>query len=112
MIQSVIHKLLVDLLCDDMKAMITRKGDHSIPALVEFIAGGLFGVMRGWLGGNAPLSVEELNALFRRLAIPAVRSAFPQSYGGNWKRLIPLPLGAGHPVQSRRVMRTRTMPVD
>jgi AcrR family transcriptional regulator len=79
MIQSVIHKLLVDLLRDDVKAMSTRKGDRSIPteALVEFIAGGLFGMMNSWLRGKPRLSVEELNALFRRLAIPAVRSASP-----------------------------------
>jgi Transcriptional regulator C-terminal region len=79
MIQSVIHKLLVDLLRDDVKAMSTRKGDRSIPteALVEFIAGGLFGMMKSWLRGKPRLSVEELNALFRRLAIPAVRSASP-----------------------------------
>jgi hypothetical protein len=59
--------------------MITRKGDRSIPAeaRVEFIAGGLFGMMKGWLGGKVRLSVKELNALFRRLAIPAVKSAFP-----------------------------------
>ena len=44
---------------------------------MEFIADGLFGMMKGWLGGKAGLSIEELNALFRWLAIPAVKSPFP-----------------------------------
>ena len=42
-------------------------------------------MMNGWLGGKAGLSVEEINTLFRRLAIPAVKSACPQSYGSNLK---------------------------
>jgi len=44
-------------------------------AVVEFIAGGLFGLLMRWLGGKAKLSVDELNTLFRRFAIPAARAA-------------------------------------
>jgi hypothetical protein len=38
-------------------------------------AGGLFGRLMWWLAGKMRLSVEEVNTLFRRLAIPAVKAA-------------------------------------
>jgi hypothetical protein len=49
----------------------------SVPteALVQFIGGGLFGLLMWWLEGKIRLSVEDVNATFRRLAIPAVKAA-------------------------------------
>jgi len=38
-------------------------------------AGSLFGLLMGWLAGKLRLSVEKVNTLFRRLAIPAVKAA-------------------------------------
>jgi hypothetical protein len=75
-IRNIVHKLLVDLVRDGIKTILPR-GDHSTSteAFVQVIAGGLFGMLMWWLGGKVRLSVEELNALFRRLAIPAVRAA-------------------------------------
>jgi AcrR family transcriptional regulator len=76
MIQHLVHKLLVDLVRDDVKAMVSR-GNDSIPteAVVQFVAGGLFGLLGWWLDGKMRLSVEELNTLFRQLAIPAMKAA-------------------------------------
>jgi hypothetical protein len=50
---------------------------HSVPteALVQFISGGLFGLVMWWRGGKTRISVEELDAAFRRLAIPALKAA-------------------------------------
>jgi len=75
-IQDVVHKLLRDLIRDDVNAMIARGDADSTrkQALGEFIAGGLFGLLKWWLGGKAQLSVEELNALFRQFALPVVRT--------------------------------------
>ena len=56
-------------------------------ALVEFIASGLFGMMKGWLGGKARLSVAELNALFRWLAIPAVKSRSRRARFLSWQNI-------------------------
>jgi hypothetical protein len=42
--------------------------------MVQFIAGGLFGLLKWWLDGKMPLSVEEVNALFRRVAVPALKA--------------------------------------
>jgi hypothetical protein len=44
-------------------------------AMVQFIAGGLFGLLMWWGSGKQRMPVEEVNTLFRRLAIPAVKAA-------------------------------------
>lgn len=76
-VQSVLRKLVIDLVRDDLKMMVERDGRHSVvtDAVVEFIAGGLFGMLMWWLRGKARLSVEELDPLFRRFAIPAAKAA-------------------------------------
>jgi hypothetical protein len=42
--------------------------------LVHFIARGLFGLLTWWMHGKMRLPVEEMNALFWRLAIPAMKT--------------------------------------
>jgi AcrR family transcriptional regulator len=76
-VQNVLHKLTIDLVRDDLKAMADRIESPCAvtDAVVEFIAGGLFGLLMWWLGGRTRLSVEDLNALFRRFAIPAAKAA-------------------------------------
>lgn len=75
-IQQLLHKMVVDLVREDVKAVVPG-GDAAIPteALVQFIAGGLFGILLCWLDGKMRLSVEELDSLCRRLALPAVKAA-------------------------------------
>jgi len=76
-IQHLLHKLLIEMLREDVKAMRSTGSANSVPteALVQFIAGSLFGLLMWWLEGKMPLPVEEVNSLFRRLAIPAVKAA-------------------------------------
>jgi hypothetical protein len=66
----------VDLVRADLKAMV-RRDDHSAltEAVVQFVTGGFFGLAMLWATGKLPLSVEDVNALFRRLAMPGVRAA-------------------------------------
>lgn len=77
MVQHILHKMVVELVRDDMKAMAARSEAGSLPAetTVQFVAGGLFGLGMWWLKGKMRLSVEEINTLFRRLAIPAMKAA-------------------------------------
>jgi hypothetical protein len=42
-------------------------------ALVHFIAGALVGVLMWWPDGRMRLPVDEVNAWFRSLALPALR---------------------------------------
>ena len=76
-IQQLLHKMLVDLARDEVKAMAARNDTNSMPmeAVVQFVAGGLFGLLMWWGNGKMRMPVEEVNALFRRLAIPAVKAA-------------------------------------
>ncbi len=76
-IQQLLHKMLVDLSRDEVKAIAARRGSDSAPteAVVQYIAGGLFGLLMWWGNGKMRMPVEEVNAIFRRLAIPAVKAA-------------------------------------
>ena len=75
-IQQLFHKMLVDLVREDVKALIPQKAGGATPheAVVQLIAGGLFGLVLWWVNGPVKLSVEEVDTLFRRLAIPAVKA--------------------------------------
>ena len=76
-VQSSLHKLTIDLVRDDLKAMASRVDGACAPnsAVAEFIAGGLFGMLMWWLNGKARLSVEDLDGLFRRFAVAAAKAA-------------------------------------
>ena len=75
-IQQLFHKMLIDLVRDDVKTLMLPKAGGATPheAVVQLIAGGLFGLVLWWVNGPMKLSVEEVDTLFRRLAIPAVKA--------------------------------------
>jgi AcrR family transcriptional regulator len=75
-IQQLFHKMLVDLVREDIKGLMPRAASNSTPteAVVQLVAGGLFGLVLWWVDGRMKLSIEEVDALFRRLAIPAVKA--------------------------------------
>lgn len=77
MIQHLLRQILVNVVREDVKAMGARPGGAKVPeeVTVQFIAGGLFGLLVWWMGTKMRLSVEEVNSLFRRLAVPAVKAA-------------------------------------
>jgi hypothetical protein len=75
-VQHAIRRLILDLVREVVKAT-SRAAASTVPteALVQFIAGALFGLLTWWLDGEMRLSVEKVNTLFRRLAIPALKAA-------------------------------------
>lgn len=79
LIQHLLRHLLVKVVRDDVKVVASQGGTGQMPeeAIVQFIAGGLFGLLMWWLSGKMRLSVEEVNEIFRRLAIPAAKGAVP-----------------------------------
>ena len=76
LVQQLLQKIVVDLVRDDLKAMVGRRDNRSAPAeaIVQFVTSGFFGLAMLWASGKLPLSVEEVNALFRRLAMPGVKA--------------------------------------
>jgi hypothetical protein len=77
MVQSLMFKFMVDLVRDGVRTLAPGDAAHSVPieALTQFISGGLSGMLIWGLGGTMRMSPEEMNAAFRRLAIPAVKAA-------------------------------------
>jgi hypothetical protein len=76
-IQQLLHKMLVDLVRDDVSAMSGSPAGGSVPAeaVTQFIGGGLFGLLMWWGNGRMRMPVETVDAAFRRLAIPAVKNS-------------------------------------
>jgi len=76
-IQQLLHKMLVDLVRDEMPMIVGRNATRSLPieAVAQFVGGGLFGLLVWWGSGRMRMPVADVNALFRRLAIPGVKAA-------------------------------------
>jgi AcrR family transcriptional regulator len=77
-VQRLLQKLSVELIREDVKRTMVRAENpaaHTDEALVHFIAGALVGVLMWWLDGRMRLSVDDVNAYFRRLALPALKAA-------------------------------------
>jgi len=78
-IQQLLHKMLIDLVRDELKATAPHTDNVSTPteATAQFIGGGLFGLLMWWGSGKMRMPVEEVNTLFRRLATGAVTAGLP-----------------------------------
>lgn len=75
-VQRILHKLLADLIRDDVKRTVTGGGSGGVPAeaMVQFLAGGMMGLLLWWLDGRMRMPAEDVNALFRTLALPALKA--------------------------------------
>jgi len=76
-VQRLVQKILLELVREDVKAAMARAGDGAVPleAVAQFIAAGFWGLLAWWVDGRPRLSVDEIDAAFRRMAIPALRAA-------------------------------------
>ena len=74
--QKHLHEMLVDLVREDVGAPGSRKvrDANEVEAAVQFVAGGLLGLLISWQDRLSRASVDDLDDLFRRMAIPAVES--------------------------------------
>jgi len=75
-VQQLLQKMLVDLVRDEVKATWAGvENDTPVEAVSQFIGGGLFGLLLWWGNGKMRMPVDEVDAIFRRLAIPSLRGA-------------------------------------
>ena len=76
-VERVLHKLLIELLREDVTGAVGRPRRHGVQAeaLVQFLAGALFGLLMWWLDGRGKLTEAEIDAVFRRMALPAFTAA-------------------------------------
>jgi AcrR family transcriptional regulator len=78
-VQRILQKLLLDLIRRDVEAASERlRADLPREAVVHFLTGALFGLLMWWVEGKRrPMPVDDVNVLFRRMALPALRAAGP-----------------------------------
>ncbi len=81
-VQQHLHRMLVDLVRADVETMVLRKirDRLRIEALAQFVAGGLLGLVISRAERKKHLSVDELDAIFRRMAISAVRAVLQRGH--------------------------------
>lgn len=75
-VQQLLQKILLDLVRDEVKAASSRPQVSSAcsEALTQFIAGALLSVLVWWITTKKRLSIEDVNNVFRRLAVPALKA--------------------------------------
>jgi AcrR family transcriptional regulator len=74
LVRQALHRIVVDLARADVEAVVTDEaGSAAAEAVVQFTAGALFGFLTWWLEARSRPGVQEADALFRRLAMSALR---------------------------------------
>jgi len=74
-VQQLLQKMLVDLVRDEVKDTWAEKENETpIEAVSQFIGGGLFGLLMWWGNGKMRMAVDDVDSMFRRLAIPSVKA--------------------------------------
>jgi AcrR family transcriptional regulator len=76
LVQQLLQKIVTELVRDDIKDIVGGREQMSAPAeaIVQFVTGELFGLAMMWASGRLSLSVDEVNSLFRRLAMPGLKA--------------------------------------
>ena len=75
-VQRLLHKMLVDLVRDEVNAMNAPQDSGGTSEVVaQFVGGGLFGLLVWWSTGKMRISVADVNAQFRQLAMPALSAS-------------------------------------
>lgn len=75
-IQRRLHRILLALTRAELESAAGRGNSAGrVEAAAQFVAGGLFGLLTWWAHGKTRISTTEVEALFRRLAVPAARTA-------------------------------------
>ena len=76
MVQQLLHKMLVDLVRDEVKQLVSMWDTDATPleAIAQFIGGGLFGLLIWWGNGKLRMPIHEVDATFRRLASPSLKA--------------------------------------
>jgi AcrR family transcriptional regulator len=71
-----LHRMLADLVREDLAVLAPRKKRQraEIETVVQFVTAGLLGILSAWLEEMSQLTDADLDALFRRMALPAVQA--------------------------------------
>lgn len=70
-----IRQILSDLVRDELAATVDRKNPADViprDLVVQYVVGAYMAVLTWWLGGGAKLPPQQVDAMFRRLAIDGI----------------------------------------
>jgi len=73
--QRMLHGLVRAEMHPSSAPALARPASAEGEAAVGFVAGGLYGLLAWWIDDRLRLSIDEVEELFRRLAVPATRAA-------------------------------------
>lgn len=75
-LQRHFQRMQVDLVREEVKALAPAGVSNVLlEAVVQSIASALYGLLAWWIDGKRRMTVDEVNDLFRRMALPAVKAA-------------------------------------
>ncbi|HSY41787.1 MAG TPA: hypothetical protein VLA79_19750, partial [Polyangia bacterium] len=75
-LQRHFQRMQVELVREEVKAMAPAGVSNTLlEAVVQSIASALYGLLAWWIDGKRRMTVDEVNDLFRRMALPAVKAA-------------------------------------
>ena len=75
-LQRHFQRMQSDLVREEVKAMApTDVSGALLEAVVQSIASALYGLLAWWIDGKRRMTVDEVNDLFRRMALSAVKAA-------------------------------------
>lgn len=76
MFQQHLHRMLGTLVRDDLRSIRGRRSRDAVQveAVTQFVVGGLIGLATSWVNETRQLSADEIDTLFRQMAIPAAEA--------------------------------------
>lgn len=74
-LQRHFQKMQVELVREEVKALFPRAEAAATEAVVQSVAAALFGLLVWWMDGRARMTADEVTALFRGMALAAVKAA-------------------------------------
>ena len=69
--------LFTQLVREELSELLTRSAQDDIPrsAFIQFVVGSLMSILTWWLESGSDLEPAQVDAIFRRLTIPAIEAA-------------------------------------
>jgi AcrR family transcriptional regulator len=76
-LQRHFQRTQLELVREEVRSLAPRGSEERVvEAVAQQVAGGLHALLAWWIDGRARLTVEEVDSLFRAMAVAAVRAAF------------------------------------
>lgn len=82
-VQREVQRLIADLVRTDIAARLSDGSAATVPVdlLAEFAASGFMATLGWWMEQRAPMTVAEIDAVYRALVVPGIERALAGSHG-------------------------------